>query len=192
MEVVSLIRRMARRALARAGSPARRGARAGRATAPPVARFETRSHQGRGYKLFVPSGANASRRLPLVVMLHGCRQDPDLFARDTHVNELAEVEGFLVVYPEQSAAHNGRRCWNWFDPAHQTRGGGEPAQIVAIVDAVSTEFPVDPNRIYAAGLSAGAAMSVVLGATYRTASPRSRSAPGSPIRPQTTALAASR
>ena len=110
MEVVSLIRRMARRALARAGSPARRGARAGRATAPPVARFETRSHQGRGYKLFVPSGANASRRLPLVVMLHGCRQDPDLFARDTHVNERAEVEGFLVVYPEQSAAHNGRRC----------------------------------------------------------------------------------
>jgi poly(hydroxyalkanoate) depolymerase family esterase len=131
-----------------------------------VARFETRSHQGRSYKLFVPSGANASRRLPLVVMLHGCGQDPDLFARDTRMNELAEVESFLVVYPEQSAAHNGRRCWNWFDPAHQTRAAGEPAEIVGVVDAVSAEFPVDQDRVYVAGLSAGAAMAVVLGATY--------------------------
>jgi len=163
---VSKTRRVARRTLARAGTLARRSVRSRTPTTSRVARFETRSHQGRSYKLFVPSGANASRRLPLVVMLHGCGQDPDLFARDTRMNELAEVESFLVVYPEQSAAHNGRKCWNWFDPAHQTRAAGEPAEIVAIVDAVSTEFLLDPKRIYAASLSAGAAMAVVLGATY--------------------------
>jgi poly(hydroxyalkanoate) depolymerase family esterase len=158
--------KVAGRALARAGSLAGRSPRARGATAPPVARFETRSHEGRSYKLFVPSGANPRKRLPLVVMLHGCRQDPDLFARDTRMNELAEVESFLVVYPEQSAAHNGLKCWNWFDPAHQTRAAGEPAEIVGIVDAVSAEFPVDQDRVYVAGLSAGAAMAVVLGATY--------------------------
>jgi poly(hydroxyalkanoate) depolymerase family esterase len=129
-------------------------------------RFETRSHQGRGYKLFVPSGANARKRLPLVVMLHGCDQDPDVFARDTRMNELAELETFLVLYPAQSVAHNGRKCWNWFDPAHQTRAAGEPAEIVGIVDAVSAEFAVDQDRVHVAGLSAGAAMAVVLGATY--------------------------
>ena len=99
-------------------------------------------------------------------MLHGCGQDPDVFAHDTRMNALADVETFLVVYPEQSATHNRRKCWNWFDPAHQTRAAGEPAEIVAIVDAVSAEFPVDQDRIYVAGLSAGAAMAVVLGATY--------------------------
>jgi poly(hydroxyalkanoate) depolymerase family esterase len=143
---------------------ARRGARPRRA--PPAARFETRTHEGRSYKRFIPSGHAAKRPLPLVVMLHGCGQDPDGFARDTRMNECAEAETFLVVYPEQSAAHNARRCWNWFDPAHQGRGAGEPAEIMGIVDAVAAELPVDRDRIYVAGLSAGAAMAVVLGATY--------------------------
>ena len=154
-------RRVARRVVAKAAR-----ALARRATGSPVARFETRTREGRSYKLFLPSGRAARRRLPLVVMLHGCGQDPDGFAGDTRMNGLAERETFLVAYPEQSETHNPRRCWNWFDPAHQARDAGEPAEIVGIVDAIANELPIDPSRIYVAGLSAGAAMAVVLGATY--------------------------
>jgi poly(hydroxyalkanoate) depolymerase family esterase len=127
--------------------------------------FLADSHDGRDYRLFVPADAG-TRPLPLVVMLHGCTQDPDVFAHDTEMNELAASEGFLVLYPDQPGTANQRKCWNWFEPAHQARSRGEPAEIVAIVERVRGQFQVDPDRIYVAGLSAGAAMSVVMGVTY--------------------------
>lgn len=131
-----------------------------------AARFETRSRDGRVYKLFLPADAAAGDPLPLVVMLHGGGQDPDGFARDTRMNELAAAETFLVAYPEQDARRDPHRCWGWFDPEHRKRGAGEPAEIVGIVDAIAAETPVRRDRVFVAGLSAGAAMSVVLGALY--------------------------
>ena len=67
----------------------------------------------RRYKLYTPPGS-VSRTLPLVVMLHGCTQNPDDFAAGTGMNELANEKGFYVLYPEQSANANPQRCWNWF------------------------------------------------------------------------------
>ncbi len=119
----------------------------------------------RNYTLYTPTaGAGAAR--PLVVMLHGCTQSPADFAAGTRMNDLADTQGFLVVYPEQPSSANQNKCWNWFDPAHQARGQGEPAAIRAVVDAVKGKMNVDAARVYVAGLSAGAAMSVIMGATY--------------------------
>mgnify|MGYP006138059993 CR=1 FL=1 len=70
-------------------------------------RFATAT-DGRDYKLYIPPQAGR-HPLPLVVMLHGCGQDPDGFAGDTRMNELAERETFLVAYPEQDSAANGAR-----------------------------------------------------------------------------------
>lgn len=122
----------------------------------------------RDYKLYRPAAqANDTSRLqPLVVMLHGCTQSADDFAAGTQMNRLADQHGFLVLYPEQSAGANTSRCWNWFRPQDQVREGGEPALIAAMVRAVMDEQPVDAQRVYVAGLSAGAAMAVVLGETW--------------------------
>ena len=66
----------------------------------------------RAYKTYIPVRGEGQAR-PLVVMLHGCKQNPDDFAAGTRMNELADEMGFIVVYPEQGAAANGSRCWNW-------------------------------------------------------------------------------
>jgi len=137
--------------------------------ATPGARFEERSYGSalaqRNYKLYVPSSYDGTPRA-LVVMLHGCTQSPDDFARGTRMNALAEEEGFLVAYPAQSPAANPSKCWNWFNAADQQRDRGEPALIAGITREVMHEFAIDPHRVYVAGLSAGGAMAAILGATY--------------------------
>lgn len=103
---------------------------------------------------------------PLLVLLHGCRQDPADLAAGTGANLLADRRGFAVVYPQQTIQHNSRRCWNWFRPGDQTRGSGEPAIISAIVDRIATAVGSDRRRVYVAGMSAGGAMASVLATTY--------------------------
>lgn len=141
-----------------------------RATEPrDVGQFSAHSHSNglasRGYKLYVPATCGTAP-MPLVVMLHGCRQNPDDFARGTRMNELAERHGFLVAYPAQTTRANGSNCWNWFNRAEQSRGGEEPSLIAGIVRDIGRSHRIDESRVFAAGLSAGAAMAVILAATY--------------------------
>lgn len=125
------------------------------------------THAGvrRPYRLYVPQAATETPR-PLVVMLHGCLQDPDDFARGTRMNEHARRAGCLVLYPGQIAEANGQRCWNWFQPSDQQRGRGEPHWIAALTRDVMARWPVDPRQVYIAGLSAGGAMAATLAAAY--------------------------
>lgn len=121
------------------------------------------------YFVFTPDTYTAETPVPLLVMLHGCSQTALDFATGTGMNLLAEQHGFVVVYPQQVRAANQGLCWNWFLPAHQRRGSGEPARIAGIVEQTQqdiTPWTIDPARIYVAGLSAGAAMAIILGATY--------------------------
>jgi poly(hydroxyalkanoate) depolymerase family esterase len=127
----------------------------------------THTHAGltRGYKLFVPP-ARADQPRALVVMLHGCTQNPDDFAAGTGMNEAALEQGFVVLYPAQAQDANPSRCWNWFKHNHQQRGRGEPAVIAGMTRAVMKEHGIDPRRVYIAGLSAGGAMASIVAEAY--------------------------
>jgi len=118
----------------------------------------------RRYKLYVPPAASQPRRL--LVMLHGCTQDPDDFARGTRMNQVAGEKGFMVLYPEQPATANPLKCWNWFASAHQKRETGEPALLAAMIRSVVAAHNIDSTKVYVAGISAGGAMAAILGATY--------------------------
>lgn len=119
----------------------------------------------RDYRLFVPS-CYAGRPLPLIIMLHGCKQTPEDFAAGTAMNEAAEAAGLLVAYPAQTKAANRMQCWNWFQDKHQQRGKGEPAIIAGITREIMQRYAIDARRVYVAGLSAGGSMAVVMGNTY--------------------------
>ena len=120
------------------------------------------------YRLYLPGAskllATTSSPLPVVVMLHGCKQDAADFAAGTAMNELAEQQKCIVLYPEQRAKANGMRCWNWFETAHQKRNSGEPGMIVALTRTIlaSPVYNADSARVYICGLSAGGAMASVV------------------------------
>ncbi|HEX9938459.1 MAG TPA: PHB depolymerase family esterase, partial [Longimicrobium sp.] len=138
-------------------------------SAPAAGSFEWHTYTGpegtRRYRLFVPAKLEAGRPAPLVVMLHGCTQDPDDFARGTRFNHAAADAGVIVAWPEQAQAHQPMKCWNWYDPGHQSPRG-EPALVAAVARQVMAAQSVDPKRVYVAGVSAGAAMAVNTAASY--------------------------
>jgi poly(hydroxyalkanoate) depolymerase family esterase len=123
----------------------------------------------RDYKVYVPSKTAVNTRSParpLIVMLHGCTQNPDDFAAGTGMNALAEEQGFVVAYPKQATKANQMACWNWFNPDDQMRDAGEPSLIAGITREIIAEFEIDATRVYVAGLSAGGAMAAIMSATY--------------------------
>jgi poly(hydroxyalkanoate) depolymerase family esterase len=99
-------------------------------------------------------------------MLHGCGQDAEQFACVTRMAERAGAYGAWVLFPEQLRSANRHACWNWFEPAHQGRGAGEPAILAGLMRKLVRLHHLDPHRVFVAGLSAGAAMAVILGRTY--------------------------
>lgn len=114
--------------------------------------------------LYEPSRAHRGP-MPLVIMLHGCKQTPDDLAAGTRMNALAEREGFLVAYPQQPPRRQIQRCWQWFDLS-ATEGGREAQAIAGLIDSLAQRRDVQPDRIYLAGLSAGASMAATVALRY--------------------------
>lgn len=128
-----------------------------------VYQFGSNPGQLRMYR-YLP--ARWSAPLPLVVTLHGCLQNARSFAEASGWMQYSDRYGFALLLPEQRLANNSGRCFNWFDPEDTARDGGEAFSIRQMIARMQADYPVDPQKIYVTGLSAGAAMAGALLASY--------------------------
>ncbi|SEE43278.1 PHB depolymerase family esterase [Streptomyces sp. Ag109_O5-10] len=103
---------------------------------------------------------------PLVVALHGCTQSASDYHTHSGWQKFADQWGFAVVYPQTSSANNSLSCFSWFDSTKDTRGRGEAASIMQMVDTAAAQYGSDRSRIFVTGLSAGGGMTADLLADY--------------------------
>lgn len=103
---------------------------------------------------------------PMVVVLHGCTQTAEAYAENAGWLALADRFGFVVLAPEQSAANNPNRCFNWFSPGDVRRGEGEAASIASMATHLIAAHDLDAERVFVTGLSAGGAMTAAMLAAY--------------------------
>ena len=114
----------------------------------------------RSYLMYLPQTYDATRAYPLVIVLHGGGSRSKAISRTSRMHELADREGFIVVYPDGTGRKSSKKLtWN---------AGGRPPQgwaermgvddvafMRTLVEAISNPFRVDRKRIYAAGMSKG-------------------------------------
>ncbi|AOB30931.1 hypothetical protein AKI39_09875 [Bordetella sp. H567] len=110
------------------------------------------------YFVYVPP--KLRKGCPMLVMLHGCEQSAMDFAVGTRMHRLADREGLLLVYPQQSLRGQRHRCWHWYQP-DAAHGYAEADAIAGIASAAALDYRADPTRVYIAGLSAGASMAAL-------------------------------
>jgi poly(hydroxyalkanoate) depolymerase family esterase len=129
--------------------------------------FAAKSYAGsrdRQYQVFVPASYTGQTAVPVVMVLHGCQQTEVNMINETGFKDLAERDGFIVVYPFITS-YDGLRntnCWGFFLDQHIHQGAGEVEDLHQIALEVEAAFKIDPNRRYVTGLSSGAGMSVAL------------------------------
>jgi poly(hydroxyalkanoate) depolymerase family esterase len=116
--------------------------------------------------VYSPESIPKNEKKALVVVLHGCSQSAQLVSEQSGWNKLAETYGFRVLYPQQKASNNPSMCYNWYRGADIDRDKGECASIKQMIDEFEKNYNVDSSRIFITGLSAGAAMGVVMMAVY--------------------------
>jgi polyhydroxybutyrate depolymerase len=113
------------------------------------------SGETRQYLLYVPKTYDRSKATPLVISLHPAATWPAAEMEISRWNELADEQGFIVVYPSGS---DEPRVW----PMGQRSLGTDVKFISDLIDKLEAAYNIDPNRIYADGMSNGGGMAFAL------------------------------
>ncbi len=123
----------------------------------------------RSYVVHMPPGLVAGRPAPLVLVLHGGGGNAALTAKQTRFDEQADRAGFIAVYPNgtdrarpllNALGKPGLLTWNagaccGYAMEHRI---DDVTFIRALVGQLERDYPIDPARIYATGLSNGGMM----------------------------------
>ena len=121
------------------GQDARHVARSFHSAGPSAGRYVNHL----AYALYLPAAPATTAGMPVVVMLHGCKQSAESFAAGTRICRLAERSGFAVLFPEQAKTAHAHRCWHWHGDATES----EAAAVTSLVDAIVRQHGFDRDRI---------------------------------------------
>ncbi len=107
---------------------------------------------GRSYELHVPPSYDGATPAPLVLNFHGLTQTGDAQRSQSHMDDKADQEGYIVAYP------NGiRNAWN--SGGDETNDVDDVAFTRAVIDDLAARGCIDLTRVYATGMSNGGGMS---------------------------------
>ncbi len=120
----------------------------------------------RNYQVWVPTNYQSGTPTPVMVALHGCTQNPSQYAGLSRLNQKADSENFIVLYPNQATYANPTQCWNWMLSKNQRRNSGEVSLIMGMLERIKSQYTVDSNRTYVQGISGGAVMTSILMACH--------------------------
>lgn len=128
------------------------------------ARRRYRASRARRYLVHLPPAYRRGRRLPVVMILHGCDQDHRQIQHVSDFNRVADEHGIIVVYPFVTSYDMPRleNCCGFWNRNHNRAGAGEVEDLWAILSEVRVRYGADANRLHVAGLSSGASMAVAL------------------------------
>lgn len=117
---------------------------------------------GRSYIQHVPASYDGSQPVPLVLVFHGGGGKADGIVQSSGFNQLSDEKGFIVVYPNGTSrlgdkilTWNGGTCCGYA----MTNNIDDVGFVRAIVTDLQANYQIDPQRIYATGLSNGGIMS---------------------------------
>ncbi len=113
----------------------------------------THDNGQRSYTLYVPASYSGNTPVPLVLNFHGYTSSATVQMNTGDFRAIADTAGFIIVHP-QGSLFNGNTHWNV--------GGwtvGSTADDVgftsALLDSLSAEYLIDPDRVYSTGFSNG-------------------------------------
>lgn len=109
--------------------------------------------------IYQPPGLAAGDPAPLVLLLHGCKQQAQPFARASGWVQAANQGRFRLLCPQQRKGANLWGCWNWFHPAAQ-RGRGELDVVMQALARAQAGWAC--TEVLAVGLSAGGGLAALL------------------------------
>ncbi|GAA4601170.1 polyhydroxybutyrate depolymerase [Actinoplanes octamycinicus] len=147
-------------AAASLGAPAAAGP-ACRRTAGPGEQTLTVPFAGVDYPVtvYVPAGARTTKRLPLVVNLHGTQSTGGNQLRYSDMASAADRDGFLVVAPSGNIPAAAGFAWNV--PGVGTPPAGARDDVAFLAEVVTTAVRSlcgDPARVHGTGYSGGGRM----------------------------------
>ncbi len=112
----------------------------------------------RSYQVYVPPGLDSVTAAPVVLVLHGAAMNGPMMARFSGMNSQADAAGFIALYPNGTGLAASFLAWNAGGIGPPRKAPDDVAFLGAVLDDISAARPVDPRRIYAAGMSNGGMM----------------------------------
>tara|TARA_B100000768_G_scaffold11199_1_gene10997 strand:- start:413 stop:1303 length:891 start_codon:yes stop_codon:yes gene_type:complete len=119
-------------------------------------------HNGisRDYILYIPE--NLPTNAPLVVVSHGYTSSAKTMMSYSGMNKVADEEKFLVVYPQGTKDQRGNNFFNVGYEFHASSKVDDLGFIKALVTKLTDDYQVNPNHIFATGMSNGGDLSYFL------------------------------
>jgi poly(3-hydroxybutyrate) depolymerase len=111
---------------------------------------------------YIPADLDLQHSCPLVLILHGSGQSAYSLSRASGFNKLADSLGFIAVYPDQPFYNNLLTAFSFYIPGKMKKDQGETASIRQMIAYMEEQYPIDHDRIFITGMSAGAAMANVM------------------------------